>query len=183
MARRPTDTEAQVKKNGKFTEKHAELWKFIKFTIAGGGSSAVELVVHMILLSTVFASMTGEMVNSKIFQFLGMESKGYMYAYLISTTIGYAIAFVLNRKLTFHADANPTFSILIYIGMVIFTIFANTWLGTVISDWFMVKGWNNGFTDLLVKVVVMAVPTLWTYPMNRFVIHRKKKTSPEQPAK
>ena len=33
----------------RWTEKHAEIWKFIKFTIAGGGSSAVELVVHMVL--------------------------------------------------------------------------------------------------------------------------------------
>ena len=34
----------------RWTEKHAEIWKFIKFMIAGGGSSAVELVVHMVLL-------------------------------------------------------------------------------------------------------------------------------------
>ena len=38
----------------RWTEKHAEIWKFIKFMIAGGGSSAVELVVHMVLLATVF---------------------------------------------------------------------------------------------------------------------------------
>lgn len=37
----------------KWTEKHAEIWKFIKFCIAGGGSSAIELVVHMVLLNTV----------------------------------------------------------------------------------------------------------------------------------
>ena len=36
----------------RWTEKHAEIWKFIKFMIAGGGSSAVELVVHMVLLAT-----------------------------------------------------------------------------------------------------------------------------------
>lgn len=164
-------------KNGgnKFTDKHAELWKFIKFTIAGGGSSAVELVVHMVLLSTVFASMTGEPVTNSVLQFLKMESKGYAYAYFISTTIGYAIAFVLNRKITFKADSNATVSIVIYTVMVIFTIFANTWIGTVISDFIMQKGWNNTWTDLIVKVIVMAIPTLWTYPMNRFVIHRQKK--------
>ena len=36
----------------RWTEKHAEIWKFIKFMIAGGGSSAVELVVHMVLLAS-----------------------------------------------------------------------------------------------------------------------------------
>lgn len=33
---------------------------------------------------------------------------------------------------------------------------------------------------MVTKLVVMTVPTLWTYPMNRFVIHRKKKTQNEQ---
>ena len=52
MSEKKTD-----KKNNpfvKWTEKHAEIWKFIKFSIAGG-SSAIELVVHMVLLNTVFA--------------------------------------------------------------------------------------------------------------------------------
>ena len=41
MSEKKTD-----KKNNpfvKWTEKHAEIWKFIKFSIAGGGSSAIEL--------------------------------------------------------------------------------------------------------------------------------------------
>lgn len=158
-------------------KKDSEIWKFVKFMIAGGGSSAVELVVHMVLLGTVFASLTAEPVTNKLLQFLNMESKGYTYAYFISTTVGYAIAFVLNRKFTFHADSNPTVSALIYAGMVVFTIFANTWIGTVISDLIMAKGWESTATDIIVKLVVMAIPTLWTYPMNRFVIHRKKKES------
>lgn len=175
MADKLPSAPEQEKKQNKFTQKHAELWKFIKFMIAGGGSSAVELVVHMVLLNTAFSAMLNEPVTNKVLQFLNMESKGYAWAYFISTTIGYAIAFVLNRKITFHADSNATVSIIIYIGMVIFTIFANTWIGTIVSDFIMQKGINNNFTDLLVKVIVMAVPTLWTYPMNRFVIHRKKK--------
>ena len=48
------------KKNAfkRWTEKHAEIWKFVKFSIAGGGSSVIELIVHMVLLNTVFQSMT-----------------------------------------------------------------------------------------------------------------------------
>ena len=40
---------SETKKDNGFTrwsKKHAELWKFIKFSIAGGSSSAVELIVH-----------------------------------------------------------------------------------------------------------------------------------------
>ena len=40
---------SETKKDNGFTrwsKKHAELWKFIKYSIAGGSSSAVELIVH-----------------------------------------------------------------------------------------------------------------------------------------
>lgn len=52
---------SETKKDNGFTrwsKKHAELWKFIKFSIAGGSSSAVELIVHMVLLNTAFKVLT-----------------------------------------------------------------------------------------------------------------------------
>lgn len=165
-----------TKKPNAFIAKHAEIWKFIKFTMAGFGSSIIELIVHIVLLQTVFAAMRSVPVTGALFTFLKMESKGYMFAFLISTTIGYTIAFVLNRKLTFHADSNQALSILLYTIMVIFTILVNTWIGTVLSDFMITKGWDNAFGDTVVKMIGMSIPTLWTYPLNRFVIHRKKKT-------
>lgn len=46
-----------------WTDRHAELWKFMKFLLAGGGSNVVELAVHMLLLNTVFAALTAEPVT------------------------------------------------------------------------------------------------------------------------
>ena len=86
----------------RWTEKHAEIWKFIKFSIAGGGSSAVELVVHMVLLATVFKPFLDQPITNDALNMIGIESKGYLYTYLISTTVGYGIAFILNRKITFR---------------------------------------------------------------------------------
>lgn len=158
-----------------FTEKHAEIWKFIKFCITGGSSSALELAVHMILLNTVFASATSQAVTSSALNTIGITSRGYLYTYLISTTVGYAIAFVLNRKITFSSDANPVFSITLYILVVVFTIFASSWLGSAITTFAAAHNFTGSFWDLLIKILCMALPTLWTYPLNRFVIHRKKK--------
>lgn len=98
----------------RWTEKHAEIWKFIKFMIAGGGSSAVELVVHMVLLATVFKPFLDQPITNDALNMIGIESKGYLYTYLISTTVGYGIAFILNRKITFKADVNPTLSMILY---------------------------------------------------------------------
>ena len=161
----------------KWTEKHAEIWKFIKFCIAGGGSSAIELVVHMVLLNTAFAAMTVEEISNPTLNMIGINSKGYLYTYLISTTVGYAIAFIINRKVTFKADANPALSMVLYFIMVVFTIFANGWIGSVMTTFAVSRGLEGNIWDLIFKVIGMIIPTLWTYPCNRFIIHRKKKAT------
>lgn len=159
----------------RWTEKHAEVWKFVKFMIAGGGSSAVELVVHMVLLGTCFKALTDVAITNSTLNMIGIESKGYLFAYLISTTIGYLIAFILNRKITFKADANPTLSIVLYFIMVVFTILANGWIGSAMTSFAISHNFTGSFADLVIKIIGMAIPTLWTYPCNRFIIHRKKK--------
>lgn len=169
---------ADENKNNAFkrwTEKHAEIWKFIKFMIAGGGSSVIELIVHMALLNTVFEAMTAQEITNPTLNMIGINSQGYLYTYLISTTVGYAIAFILNRKVTFKADANPALSMALYFIMVVFTIFANGWIGSLMQTFAANYDLTGNLWDLIFKVIGMAIPTLWTYPCNRFIIHRKKK--------
>ena len=98
-----------------------------------------------------------------------------MYSYFISAVIGYAAAYVMNRKLTFKADANPVLSTILYTIMVVCTIAFNTWFGSFLGTLIKNSGHDSVFIVLLTKLIVMTVPTLWTYPLNRFVIHRKKK--------
>ncbi len=159
-----------------FTEKHAEIWKFVKFTFTGVSTSVLELGVFMFLQYVVFRSMNETPVtDNPVLSFLGIEYMGYMYSYFISATIGYAAAYIMNRKLTFKADANPVLSTVLYIIMVVCTIAFNTWFGAFLGTLITNSGHNNAFVEMLTKIVVMTVPTLWTYPLNRFVIHRKKK--------
>ncbi len=163
-----------------FTEKHKEIWKFIKFAFTGASTSVLEMAVFALLQYVIFASLREAPVgDSAVLDFLGIEYKGYMYSYFISATIGYAAAYVMNRKLTFKADANPVLSTVLYAIMVVCTIAFNTWFGSFIGTWVTNNGWNNFWVDMLVKLIVMTVPTLWTYPLNRFVIHRKKKSDKE----
>ena len=46
-----------AKKDGSFFEKHAEIWKFVKFTFAGAFSSLIELGVFALLQYVVFKSL------------------------------------------------------------------------------------------------------------------------------
>lgn len=173
----------KVKKEGGFTEKYKELWKFIKFTFAGASSSLIELGVHMLLLNVVFKNLLAVKITNPTLNMIGVTSKGYLFAYIISTTIGYAIAFIMNRKITFKADSNVALSTFLYVLMVIFTIFANGWIGSAMTTFAQNRNLIGGVWDLIIKVIGMAIPTLWTYPLNRFVIHRHKKTEAEEEAK
>lgn len=164
----------------KFAEKHAEIWKFIKFTFTGASTSVLEMAVFAFLQYVIFKSLNQTPVtDNAVLAFLGIEYKGYLYSYAISAIIGYAAAYVMNRKLTFKADANPVLSTIIYAVMVACTIAFNTWFGAFLGTWIKNNGWDSVFIEMVTKLVVMTVPTLWTYPMNRFVIHRKKKTQNE----
>lgn len=159
-----------------FTDKHAEIWKFKKFTFTGVSTSVLELVVFMFLQYVVFRSLNAVPVtDNPILSFLGIEYQGYLYSYAISATIGYAAAYIMNRKITFQADANPVLSTILYAVMVVCTIAFNTWFGAFLGTLVTNSGYNNVFVEMLTKIVVMTVPTIWTYPLNRFVIHRKKK--------
>lgn len=165
----------------KFAEKHAEIWKFIKFTFTGASTSVLEMAVFAFLQYVIFKSLNQTPVtDNAVLAFLGIEYKGYLYSYAISAIIGYAAAYVMNRKLTFKADANPVLSTIIYAVMVACTIAFNTWFGAFLGTWIKNNGWDSVFIEMVTKLVVMTVPTLWTYPMNRFVIHRKKKPQGEQ---
>lgn len=158
-----------------FIEKHGELWKFIKWSIVTGvGASGVELLVHMLLLDFVFASLHEVPVTNAVLNYIGVKYAGYMYSYMISTTVGYAIAFILNRKVTFKADINPALSAFLAIILVIFNIFAGSWIGSVLSNISVAHHWGN-MGDIIIKIVVMTIPSIWTYPANRFIIHRIKK--------
>lgn len=160
----------------KFVNKHAEIWKFIKFTFTGASTSVLELAVFWVLQYVVFKSLNEVPVtDNAVLSFLGIEYKGYMYSYFISAVIGYAAAYIMNRKLTFKADANPILSTVLYAIMVICTITFNTWFGSFLGTLIKNSGHDSVFIVLLTKFIVMTVPTLWTYPLNRFVIHRKKK--------
>ncbi len=63
-----------------FTEKHAEIWKFIKFTFTGASTSVLELAVFAFLQYVVFKSMnTTPVTDNAVLHFLGIQYKGYLH--------------------------------------------------------------------------------------------------------
>lgn len=166
-----------------FITKHSEIWKFIKFTFTGASTSVLELAVFALLQYVVFKNLNNVPVtDNAVLSFLKIEYKGYLYSYSISAIIGYAAAYIMNRKLTFKSDVNPVFSTVAYAIMVACTIAFNTWFGAFLGTLVKNSGYDNFIVEMLTKLLVMTVPTLWTYPLSRFVIHKRKKPLPQATA-
>jgi len=168
--------------SNRFAHRHPELWKYVKFFLVGAVTSLPDwgsYMVSLYLLRALEVNRVGailRVMERVVNPVEGFSLATVVYAYMISTTIGYACAFILNRKATFYADSNIALSTLLYALMVVFTIFANSLVvGPFISGFVARAGMPAALSESISKVLVMAIPGIWTYPLSRFVIHRKRK--------
>ena len=158
-----------------FIQKHQELWKFIKFTFTGLSTTLLYYVVYYLLYYVVFKSLNNVPVSDNaVLSFLGIQYKGDMYEFFIASLISYIASYIMNRKMTFKADSNILLSTILYVIMVLVTVAFSTWFGAFMMSWVRSNDHENFFVVTLVNLVVILVPFLWTYPLQRFVIHRKK---------
>jgi len=163
--------------------KKPELWKFVKWCVTGLFASLVELIVTYVLQYGVFRDIIDAPVNAPallqpMLDMIGLsQGRGYLYTYLISITIGYTIAFILNRKTVFKANNNAAVSSIIYAANVVFVILAGAWFGTWLS--MFLEGHNLQALIFLVKPIQMLIPMAWSYPLNRFIVFTQKKNKQE----
>lgn len=159
-----------------FIQKHQELWKFIKFTFTGLSTTLLYYAVYYLLYYVVFKSLNNVPVSDNaVLSFLGIQYKGDMYEFFIASLISYIASYIMNRKMTFKSDSNILLSTILYVIMVLVTVAFSTWFGAFMMSWVRSNDHENFFVVTLVNLVVILVPFLWTYPLQRFVIHRKKK--------
>ena len=171
----------------KLGREYPEIWKILKWMIAGFIANVPELAVYMGLCSLFTLWNVVSYPNMFLFRFLAEHSADdarygiavKIYAYMISTAVGYAIAFVLNRKVTFHADSNVALSTFLYILLVILTIFMNGLIGPSLSTFAGNLPIGETLAEIVSKFICMLIPGLWVYPLNRFVIHRQHKPKAE----
>ena len=158
-----------------FVKKHAELWKFIKFNITVLVTSVIDILSYLVLLYFVFKSCNGvELGDNALLSLLGIRYKGYLYSYLISTALGYISAYLINRRVTFHSDVNPLYSSVLYIVLAVFNILVSSYIGSVFGTYMSIHNISNPITEIISKFVIINIPTLWTYPLERYVIQINK---------
>lgn len=162
--------------NKSFADNHPELWKFVKFNITVIITSALDIISYLILLYLVFRPLNEESLpNYAILSLLGIKYKGYLFSYLISTSIGYIAAYLINRKITFHSDINPVYSSVLYFALAVFNILVSSWIGGIFGSVITSKGISNPIIEVISKFIIINIPTVWTYPIERYIIQIKRK--------
>lgn len=161
------------------SKKHPELWKFIKFNITVVLTSALDILTYLFLLYFVFAEYNStELKENALLSLLGIRYKGYLYSYLISTTVGYVAAYIINRKITFRSDVSVAYSSVMYFILAVFNILVSSYIGGVFGSFIASNELSNPLVEIVSKFIIINIPTIWTYPLERYVIQikRKKKT-------
>lgn len=162
-------------------QKHPELWKFIKFNISVLVTSALDILVYVFCLYVVFASQNETVLpESALLSLLGIRYKGYLFSYLISTSVGYIAAYWINRRITFRSDIHPVYSSILYCILAVVNILVSSWLGSAVGSFMAAKEISTPLTEMLAKFIVINIPTLWTYPIERYVIQIHKKETKKE---
>ncbi len=149
---------------------HPEAWKMVKFALVMSIGSQVELYLYYFLSFVVFRSMDNEPFQ---FLFIKLDGLGSLWAMAISTVVGSSIAFFLNRRHTFHANNNPFLGLL----MLLFVVGCNVIIATTTGTFFL-SIFQTFQLDLLGRLLAKPMATfcvtVFNYPINRFLLHRKK---------
>ena len=156
----------------RFLQTHPEIDKLVKFSMVGLFCATMDMLLFFFLVFVAFRGMKAEPYD--LFGIFHYDGIGYFLAFLISTGSNYTLAFILNRKHTFRADSNPALSAVLYFVMIAITVFSGAWIGVALMDWFQAKDMVR-LGEFIVKPLASLIPSIWVYPMNRFVIHRHKK--------
>ena len=167
--------------NNRFAHRHPELWKYVKFFLVGAVTSLPDWGSYMACLYILRAlgvshiGATLGFMERFVKPVEGFPFAVVVYSYLISTTIGYICAYILNRKATFQANNSVALSGFLYAVMVVFTIAVNgLFLGPFVSGMVARVGLPAVVSEGVSKLIVMSLPGIWTYPLCRFVIYKKK---------
>lgn len=154
----------------------SELWKFLKFNICVIVTSALDILSYMFLLYVVFKNQNNTpLPDSALLSLLGIKYKGYLYSYLISTSIGYIAAYLINRKVTFKSNINPLYSSVLYAALAIFNILVSSYLGGIFGTFITSHNMSSPIVEIISKFIIINIPTIWTYPLERYIIQINKK--------
>lgn len=149
--------------------------QFIKFALLGIISSAVELSLFVLLNFVVFKSLKDTEFSWWILNYSKARGGlGALYAIIISYAAGQTVNFFVQRKNTFKANNNPALSAVLFALMVIGVWLFQMYIGGILIGW-LTPILGDTWGTILAKSSTMTLSLAITFPLNKYVIMRRKK--------
>ena len=147
----------------------------MKFILTCGGTSILYFVVYYLCEYVFFKHLNATPVtDNPVLSFLGIQFVGTACSYFIASFCSFAASYVINRKVTFKSNSNILFSTVLYTIMTVLTVAFTTWFGAFMKTVLYEHNLDGGILEVLMPCVVMCIPFLWTYPLQRFVIYKNR---------
>ena len=165
-----------------FKARHPSAYQFIMFAYLGIYVSAIDIAVYSLCNYLIFSGLAATPFSWWLIKY--PVSAGGLCALLsfgVSFAVSQTFSFIINRKKTFEADNNVALSALLYAAMVLITYFFQLWLPSLVGP--AIYGWIGAtWGGLLIKCFNMTSSMLIQFPINKWVIMRKRGKGRRNPA-
>ncbi len=160
--------------HGKLKQKES-LWQFILFTLLSLVTTVVDLGTFSLFNYAIFLRFKTTAFSWWVFDYSVLN--GGLCAFLsfaLSFAISQTFNFIIQRKATFKATNNILFSALMYAVMVLSVLFFQLWFPTLVREG-IVRFAGETWGDVIVKMMNMTISFAIQFPVNKWVIMRRKK--------
>lgn len=165
-----------------FREKHLAVWQFVLFNLLSLCATLTDLAVYSLLNYVLLVPLKTTSVTWWLLDYT-VEAGGL--AALISTAAAYLCAQVVNffvqRKGTFQANNNVAASGAMYFIMIVVIWFFQIWFSAKLLGWFL-PIFGEYWGGILMRLANATASLIIQFPMNKFVIMRRKKLEKRAPS-
>jgi putative flippase GtrA len=170
-----------IKKLKEYLKTHETVLQFVKFTLFSMIAGISETVVFLVLNWALPASGVNAPVKWFVFDYpTAAGGQGAMIAFIVSAFVGMGLSFIINFKKTFYSTNNIVVSAVGYAIMsVLIIVGLNTYVGGLLNEALCRVIPNTDVAGFIAKMICQFSSFLIVFPMNKFVIMRKKKPEKE----
>lgn len=159
-----------------FFSKNPTAWEFAKYTIFSLLAGWLELGIFALLNYLLPHNGINRPINWFVFVYpTAAGGLGAFIAFVVSSTIGQAMKFITNFTKTFKSTNNMLLSAVGFAVMaVIIVVGLNLYVGGLLNKELCKVIANADLAGLIAKAIVQTTGFLLVYPVNKFVLMRKK---------
>lgn len=164
-------------------KKNGGLWQFVKFAIFGTIGGIIQIVSVNVFYfamkgwTTPLPAFLSGIFSEKVLG-AGNSCWGYIVPFFLSNLISQIFQYIQNKKTTFKSDA-PKWVFAVYIAVAVMLMFLITWSQGVLNNFFLSTN-SKLLTTLAPTLAVVIAGQIYTvvmFPLEKFVLFRKKKES------